>query len=515
MAVTYQIHGEDLLKFGGEINPTNGLAGPFPRYSISKEAVFKDSLFIANKYNITITGTALINTEASMLVEGARQNKIHENIKEIVFAYNKIGTLEIAPYGGGANILSFNDAILLNAEAAEQDDTSQGTQNQNYTFTFEAYRLAVGGSNIDETIETKVDNVIYDLADVSESWDYNLDEEYSQTSFQQDTETSVVYRNFTISHTISATGRVKKTGAQVDSGYIQAKNYVEAWLTKIGNNPFATSIVDHSRGTAKQVEFENLDKTSLNAFNQVNQYTKDILEGTYSVTRTWKVSKEKAITTISFDLNQDPSAEFNTVSLSVNITGLETIESDETVGKNTSNKYQNALAVYNVIYPGLSSLATAFHTARIAEGTLRTTPSSLSSTHDQTSGIISISATFDDAIVPENVLSMTVNITCNNEDGLSKIVAILPVIAKSDGPIIQNMNTTKERTRSISMDWVMNKANRTTKPSNDALSYIENNFKPSGVDNLYLTNKTETWNPRSGQYNISVDYTWTKNTPTN
>lgn len=522
MAVTFTVPNETPFVIGGEINPVNGLAGPFPRYSVSRESVAKDTLYIANKYNITITGTALIDSPASMLVAGERQNKIHEIIKKMLFQVSKQGNLEIAPYGGLTNILKFDDAVLLSVDAVEQDDTSQGVQNQQYTFTFEAYDLTVNAEDVKDTIETDVVGTKYDLADVSESWEYNVNEEYTQTEYSPSNAPSV-YRTYSITHNISATGRPKKTGGtSVYSGYIEAYDFVTERLKQLGNDPLSTSVTDWSRGTPQQVDIRNeIVETDLNAYNLHQTHSKDILEGTYAVSRTWTVAKEKASSTIEFELNEDPSSEFNTVAISVSLSGYETLEGQEKPDQAISRKYVNAKTLLDQSFDksSLHTISQAFYQDRFPTSpkTLRSEPSAFSQTHNQTDGTISISATFDDDDqMPENVLSQSVSINHVNEDGLDQIVAILAVIAKSDGPIIQDMKTTKERRRSITLEWLMKQDARLEVPN--GADYIETYFKPkfsnaSLNDKVYRENMTETWNYKSGQYQISVDYVWTAAQP--
>lgn len=522
MAVTFTVPNETPFVIGGEINPANGLAGPFPRYSVSRESVAKDTLYIANKYNITITGTALIDSAASMLVEGARQNKIHDIIKKMLFQVSKQGNLEIAPYGGLANILQFDDAVLLSVDAEEQDDTSQGVQNQQYTFSFEAYNLTVNGEDVDDSIEADVVGTKYDLADVSESWEYNVNEEYTQKEYSQSSNPSV-YRTYSITHNISATGRPKNVGGTVvKSGYIEAYDFVTERIKQLGNDPLATIVTDWSRGTPQAINIrEQIEDTELNAYNLHQTHSKDILDGTYAVSRTWTVAKEKASSTIEFELNEDPSAEFNTVAISVSLSGYETLEGQEKPDQAISRKYVNAKALLdqNFDKSNLHTISQAFYVDRFptSSKTLRTEPRAYSQTHNQTDGTISISATFDDDDnMPDNVLSQSVSINHVNEDGLDQIVAILAVIAKSDGPIIQDMKTTKERKRSITLEWLMKEEARSEVPNGAA--YIETHFKPkfsnaSLNDKVYRENMTETWNYKSGQYQISVDYVWTAAQP--
>ena len=630
--------------FGGDIDVTTnstdpatlGIPGPQPRYNISREVVQKDTLFLRNKYTITVDGIGLINQTASMLVAGERQNRIHDIIKQLTFQSGKTGKLEITPYGGLPNILVFDDATLLNAEVSEQDETSQGVQNQNYSLTFEAYELTINNDSyqddqlqtIDSDIGGTTENPIkFRIKDFSESWDWNVTEEYDFTGTDMnvdDPDTRTIDRTFLISHTVSATGysrpEVVAEGApkpQNNAAYIEARNFITYWLQNlregtnytpppyvpgdyasadrpadtsspppgdtpserqhaIYNDPFSPatdSVVDHStptpiaiklqgdtidpdnlaRGYFAGIYNEDLTEDPHRAWDQTNTYTQDILEGTYSVTRTWKVSKYPSIVNVEFDVNQDITADANVISVNVSIAGRETFDypdrTDEQliternlVDKVKSDKYRNAKErsrfflgnalttivenFYNVLYPVAGRPDNGGNIKGIKQF-----PTSLSQTHNQTNGTINISATYSDTLVPNpaswgNIMDETVTVTDSNTDGLNEVVAILPVIAKKSGPIIQNMATTPERTRSVSLEWKM-APNTTAYPNNRkqkprGLQYIQEFYKPQTTANwqmpdgqqgttppVYRQNATETWNWRTGVYSASADYVWT------
>jgi hypothetical protein len=506
MAVTYSITGENTIVIGGQsslVSPQVGVVGPFPRYSISREVVRKDSLYIGEKYNITITGTALIEDASSMLVAGQRQDDIHQIIAKILTLNAKKGTLDIAPYGGQSSIVRFTDAIMISADSPEQDDTSQGVQSQDFTFVFEATELA---SNAGSTQPTD-DVSSLPLDDVSENWEVSADDTYTQNDYEG---TDEVFRCFTITHTISASGRTKIAGTILKSGYIQAKEWVDARITTLGNNPLLpTGMKDLSRGTAQVVNLEI--PSDYTAYNQTNAYSQDILGGVYSITRTWKASKYKAGCTIDLSINNDQSSENIAIDLSVSVQGFDTNISTDP----NSKLYDNAVSFWNGVKSNVQTWANTFYVAQGFTGTLKAVATALGEQHNQTAGTISFTATFDDGVVDfTGAISQSVNITYTNEDGGNQIVAIVPAIEKSNGPIIQNMLTTQERSRSITLDLGMDRATRTTKP--DGLAFIETNYKPTlAAGSVYRQGKTESWNPNSGAYNLSVDYVWTASEPTN
>jgi hypothetical protein len=673
MAIIYTVPDTTPFIFGGQLEFVEGLEiglpGPMPRYSISREAVFKDTLYIANKYIITITGTAIINEAASMLVAGERHQKILKLMRMGLFQESKQGLLEISTYGGlTEQTMRFTDAVFTGIDMDEQDDTSQGVQSQSYTVTFEAYHLTIGPeadpadpespeNNIDSTIETTAKNglteeqnggepvvpTVYNLIDTSETWDYQVAEENVQVAYGLDpydaektesldevdqSQFIKVYRTYTITQTISAKGRprtiVEEDGlggeeTRVESGYIEAFKYVNSRLKDLGDDPLdPVKTLDRSRNKPQPLRFrfdlegndfnpdlpeegklpgptpfepEPADQTVWNSYNLVQTHKKDILAGTYEVTRTWTIAPFKAGSTIEFEYNTDPTNEYNTVTVNINITGYECQETYtdtdgntviENADKRYTNKYQQAKKHMREWFPTtrLYDLANTFYKERqwsalnepainpvrdtsrpplaplptdppeldLANWVditpedsifLRPHPSSFSQTHNQTSGTISLSVSFDDNKVPSaewqpGVLSESVSISSTNEDGLDQAVAILAVIAKPDGPVIQNMSTTRERRRSITLNWLMDfrlidPADPTKGTYRDKIPegavYVDAYFKPQLLleggtapdedlmKKVYRDSMTETWNHKTGEYSISVDYVWTETYP--
>ena len=466
---------------GSESFNIGGGSHPAPNFSVTAEPLRKDSLSFGNKYNITVTGTLIIGGDLT-----ARETNRRNLVKSLANTIGEVGTLTIV----GSNSLVFTDCILVSSEAAEQDDFSRGIQNQDYTLTFEAYGMTGAGDNLG-------------LLEASESWEVSVDD-----GTYADIGSGLPQTVFTITQTVSATGMALGNSGDGKSGYIAAKS----WVTKrVSTDPISTPPQDLSRSP---VPIELNLPASYAAYNRISQTTQDILDGVYSVTTTWQTSLYPATSSIEFTFSGDETSDAQTVQVNITINGL----SSAALNGGTIDKYTNAESFYNAnIKPNIASWASSFYTKTVSAGntkSLNSSPISTSRSDNRTDGVITITQSFDDKIAPfPGASSASLNITYNNEDGGNQIVAILPIIAKTNGPIIQNMQTTNERKRSIALDVTMNQANRITKPSSAALSYIQP-YVPTNVVS-YRENKTETWNPISGNYTLNVDFVWTDNQPTN
>lgn len=462
-------NGYITFTYGGNSIAIGSVNDPFPTYSVTSEPIRKDSINLGIKYNVTVTGTLILSSGSALAT----------TVQSVVAATGEIGTLTIG--GNNTGTLTFTDCIMVSSEAAQQDDTSRGTQNQDYTLSFEAYNLAGAA------------NSATNLTDFSESWETTLDDgTYSDGGGVTSPQTM-----FTITQTLSATGRAGGLSGpyQGKSGYIAAKDWVE---DRVALNPILTPPLDlNETPIALQLPAQ------YTAYNRTKQVTQDIAEGTYSVTVTWQASKSAATSTIEFTLDNDQTAEAQTVRVSVTINGLSSFD----LNGGTINKYDNAKLFYASIEGQINGWAASFYQLNGNSKPLNLV--SASRTDNRTDGVITIERTFDDKDLTAfpGASSVSLNITYTNEDGGNNIVAILPVIAKTNGPIIQNMQTTGERKRSIALDVTMNQANRISKPTSQAFTYIAQ-YEPN-VSPLYRENMTETWNPVNGAYTLNLDYVWT------
>ena len=492
------------LKIGGSTD-TN-IAGPFPRYSISTETLRSDAVNLGQRFNVTISGTAVIDSAASMLVKGERQSKIHELVGYIASNQGHAGTLVINPYGG-TNPITFNDCVLVSMDAPEQDETSQGVQSQDYSFSFEAYRITLG-AGADSTDTLYGTGLEQKIQDYSETWgcSYVEGQVSAEASFGNNTPSQPVY---TITQNISATGKVDETGK---ASYLNAKAFVDSRLAAIGDDPLAT-FADEAR-TPQNIDIE-FAPVLYSAYNHVYNYNKDIQGGTYSVDRTWLASKQPATMTIEFSNNLDQTADSNTVTVNINVTGLDSSKAGTAGSSSDINKYTNALTfVNNNITDAKIALWSA--EAYLGTGSLNiATPVSSTRSDNKSDGTISISKTFNDKQISTDfpcAIDQNVTINDTNKDGGNNIVAILAVIAKSDGPVIQNMQTTNEKTRSVSLDLQIKKEDGcrdqepTTADGRTPIQWITDNYKPA--NNAYRTNASSNWSASTGAYSASVDFVW-------
>ena len=526
--ITFIADGNTLLIGGQEaLGGVNGLVGPFPRYSISREDVTTGTgVYLHSKFSINVTGTATMKSADSqdITVAGQRQSRIqgealiamHMNRQSWPTIGN--GLLTIASYGGAANNIAFENARITSLELPEQNEESAGVQNLEYAFTFEATSESSGPSNSSgDPGATAAPDFL--LSSVEETWEVTLNED--QGAFANNAiGASSPTRSYAMTHSVSATGSRKMNGANLDndgSAWRQASQYVKTRLvsgdplaittgrSNIVNDiernvggQFAPRVMDKSGSTDLGLD---LDDGTFKAYNHIRTWSNNQGEGSCAITETWLISElNQAVThevDISLDVSQDAPA--NSITVNGTIQGLNT----SAVSASTGDKYTNAQASLSAVIGNAYAVANGAYGAASLGGILRTVEINKSLGHNKVTGTITWSVTYDDLVVTiPGAITEDINITYDNTDAGNQLVAIIGVIDNAGGPVIQNMNTTNEQKTSVSVDATMDKSHRTSPPTS-AAEGIALGYIPVGG---FRESRSETWNPKSGQYNLSISW---------
>jgi len=548
---------KDSSAFSGK----TGVAGPFPKYSISREDLSAgDGTYLRSRYSITVTGTATIKstTAQDATEQGERQNAIQgeaiivSNLNLQEAAQHGNGKLTISSYGGKANKIIFSDARLLSVEMPEQNEESLGVQNLEYSLSFEAY-LNKSTANA-QTGSAAADTAVLNVSSAEESWELTANE--GTFSFKDNAFTGTApaptippkgaliyapYKTFTLTHTLNAVGiktfddAIPEVGdspavpTKVTTAWKSAQNWVKSRMCKnVASN--ITTGINNAVNTARADTIFNplkmgddlslMDLSDFKGYNLVRTFSSDIAGGSYGVTETWLISEKTQAATHEIDVSVENSQEAPAASVTVNgtIQGLESVPTT-TLGITTKeSKYANAQAALTTVLNGAYGLANSVYISTGVGGSLRTIIINQTLGHNPVTGTITWSVTFDDLVVEfPNAVREDINVTYDNEFGTNKVVAILAILDKADGPIIQDIGTTTEKKVSLSIDLTMDKATRGVKPSrgDDAkiLEDLADAYKPTSEDwnsigSVYQESRSETWNPKTGSFNLSIGWVY-------
>lgn len=548
MAVTFKSYDTGLnFLIGGQSSLTGadtGHAGTMPSYDISREDMFLgNGTRVGAKYQITVVGVATSGTQDVTDTKGAAQAAIMNLAREDLVTLNTLnakqfgnGKLEIAPYGGYEDIISFNDARLVSVDLAEQDEETSGTQYQNYSFTFEAYQNTSSG--------TSSDIADWLLKEVSETWELSEGDELTYNDMKIGFE-SEKYKTYTLSHTLSAVGiRKYDSSGQInqDNGHAwkQAANWVRDRLVASEN---LGSILEDLMGNSEELE-TSFNPKLMNAAgdtkiidlitdgytvkNKNRTIDSNISEGSYSVTDSYTLVKGSVKATATIETSIQSTVESDQpmqVTVNGSVTGL---SSNDVNIITAGDKYSNALEEYNKLFTTnaggqastigqtkvyyVGNLAYQdFDTVGYKTGTLLTkTPVSFNESHDKIAGSITWSLTFTDAEEKLNgaYSSKVTSSYSNHERGSVKPNAI-SVIA--NGPYVYIPGTTDEQTATFNVELKMMKNARTTMPNGESV------IDPAPLTRLAdkwemhspkITSRTENWNPITGVYTLQLVYTY-------
>jgi len=506
---------------------TGGVVGPMPRYSINRENLSTgDGTYMGTKFTINVTGTAVIQSSDNaqdITEKGQRQSRVmgeaitSMQVLRESFPNQGTGKLEISAYGGMPNVIVFDDAKLISVDLPEQNEESSGVQTLEYSFSFEAYEESSNNTNTGST--GRAVRPRYMLSSVEENWELSEADGLFYDSDAPTNANDTLRKTYTLTHTVSATGLKKYSSPGVLAEDGEAFRQAVLWVkTRLVDDPTVEITKDlMGDDTFFQSKFlpiemnkpEATDELGFNlkagppaykGYNHTRSVSSDQNVGSYSVTDTWVISQESFESTHSLEFNFEggDTGEGSVVTANAKFQGLSTTDSDNT----KVDKYAGALKAFNIVKPLIPDLAKKVYQDSGGVFPLRTDVKlSESVGHNKVAGSVSYSVSFNDYEAPKiaNAVSENVTVSYNNDRGEQKLIAILQVIGRAGGPIVQDIQTTQIRSRTISVDAVMKRG--FGKPNGEAAISA---YRPAGK--AYLTSSTESWNPQTRAYNKSE--TW-------
>lgn len=499
MAVIYTPSGQSPITIGG----TTG-TGPFPKYGIDRSmSSAADGALINNVYTITITGQVLSSSSVDITVSGARQSDLHakmiQKLQLGITNKNNYGRLEIVPYGGQPYAFDFIDARLIKIDIPQSSEDNNLNILFDYTFTFEA---TIDASN------RSPDNEFF-VSAVSETWDVSLEADVNFADLSNITG-ATPNKIYKFNHNVSATGiRSSNSDGTFDkSAWSNAKDWVVSRLVDspassivtdfLGGNEFTTFIPRFFSDTTDVIA---LDGSNYNFYNHVRTPQTSFIDGQYSISESWSASLSPY--TVELEVGLEESENGNVV---VNANGSIQGHDTNEFGNQKYSKMAGPETYLDFLESNIHNICNHYYQIEYPTGTLRTVYLSKSIGRNLSGGLITFSYSFDDTdqLIP-NAISSGITIRDDNELRNVQITAIIPIIARLTGPEIQNMNTTKERRRSVQFDCVMKKGYRQTKPPEAKALVLS--YTPV-AEAAYLDSYVEEQSPTTGAYNISAEWVY-------
>ena len=423
--------------------------------------------------------------------------KKQELLRSAFAAGNRI-LIEITGYNESKGIKAYCDV-----ENIDFDDQSRWTNRCGYTITLKVVRFTESSASAFSANSTE-DNFTWYVNSADESWSIQENDQFHTSFAAGSGSISDIKRLYTLTHNASAVGqRAYESGGFADgySAWQQASGYVH-------------NIIGIGTTNAPSGYLDPLNTMGYLPYNHRFTENIDNNAGSYSVSEEWTLFESGAIPAIedvTFSLDSDLGA-IERVSINGTIQGL--AESGSTF-ENT-DKYSNALAYYNTncsdsILHGRADALSGF-----AVGCLNSVSASKAIGHNPNAGTITYALSFDTRLATTITNALTEDIQVSDIYP-GQLISVTPVIGRSQ-PIIQYVNSRSEFKKTLQITAQMarstcpgNRDTAFTQPLTADIETIYNDYVPTSVavaGKVFYGPPNESWNPTTGQYSYSVEWTY-------
>lgn len=348
-----------------------------------------------------------------------------------------------------------------------------------YSITFDADIIYLNGGVLGEDANT------YFIKSAGETWQIETNEDQVE---------DIGLRTYRLTHEVQAQGKriFNGDGSVSMPAWNRAKEYV---IARLG---FDQLIISGS-------SIKDLPDY-YNAYNHVRSESIDENAGNYSVTETWLLSSGTATEDFSISCNSSLDSSLTSVTIDGTIVGLESRDSNMRM---VSSKYSGALlkfeSVSGIIYSRARNYSGKNLNYRPLQSTISKSPNA---------GSLTYSYQYDDR--PANLLSNSLSEIFTVQDSFDNdIIAIIPVPGRSRGPVLQDIETKTERTRSISVEIVMpipsgGLSERYNANPYNTINTLVNDLKPTGYQ-VFQTENSPSWDLNTGRFSLNRQWTYEEN----
>ena len=378
------------------------------------------------------------------------------------------------------------------------------------------------------------------VSSVNESWSIEANEGGEGTL----ADGTPIPRTYRISHTMSATG--KPHYYPVDGGTKVAKK--EAWES--ARDYVQKKLLPPDSGVTSYPNiFGQLGSGSINLIAEYGGYnhvrTEEVgqTDGTYNLTENWVLSTGTAHESYSMSVSSATDTPFVSISIDGNIKGLSSMKASGLMyggigGRPQSNPllsgvpgsgaYSNAITHYHKISNngsfGIGSDIYKRANRQVAVQ-LNSQPKSVSLGLNEFNGEITYNLAFDNR--PTNIISgvLSENISINDTYP-GDVMAVIPVIGRETGPVLQYIGGRTEYKRDLNLELVMDYTDVPYGPKRNSLLLLKPSIveptrtqlrelikelspeKEPGVRKWFISPPTESWVPKEGRYSFNISWVY-------
>lgn len=456
-----------------------------------------------------------------------------------IFAKQKALRALFAKDGQKLEITDFNDdepTIICYPRRVGEINFEEGVYVDicRYTITLEADTLLNKDLNVDidgtfiptrSGIQPYTNQSEYFLQNLNGSFISDYSEEWSLEADDATGETIENPRTYKISHSVSAVGKKHYLpDGTAEPAWVQAKKFVLQKLNDSINN-YPNVMGKIGSGTVNLVQ-------SYGGFNQIRTEQINEPAGSYSVTENWFLASGNSYENYNMSIAAGIDTAFVGVTIDGNIKGLTSVSPSGfgnilPSGRAIDNALSRYYRISNSGQFGLSSQVYKRANNMVAVE-LNSQPKSVSLAVNEFTGEITYNLQFDNR--PTNIISgvLTESIQLNDTYP-GDVFATIPVIGRKTGPILQYIGSRTEYKRDLQINLLVDytklpymalaasgrhllmKKPSIVSPIADQLSTLINSLSPAnepGIRKYFITAPQESWNPKEGQYNFNISWTY-------
>jgi len=372
------------------------------------------------------------------------------------------------------------------------------------------------------------------IEDFTESWSIEVDDQNAITNTINENNGIVSLKSYRLTRNISATGKVTyfpsgNTTVRHEA-WEQAKNFIKKKVA-ISSNGFDEYPKYGTDGVFGK-DFLNLSGV-FNGYNHSRTENLDQSNGQYSITDTWLISSGTAYENYNMNISSSLDGPFVQISIQGTIKGLSTLPVDSVLYGGTATggttAYANAVNKYRQVSNSGNFGLTCPLYKRVSNAIYPVIPNaqprSLSLGLNEFTGEITYNIEYNNR--PMNFLSGVLSENISVSDTYpGDVFAIIPVIGRQTGPVLQYIGGRTEYQRSVGIEFTVGYSDlpygrdRTnfvlSKPSlnepirsqiNSLITAVSPANEP-GVRKYFLSPPSESWNPKEGRYSLNLQWTY-------
>jgi len=406
------------------------------------------------------------------------------------------------------------------------------------------------------------------IDDYSETWSLDVEEGRGTTktssAYVDPTGDITSIRTYRLTRNVTATGRTmyydESSTIKRKEAWQQAKNYV--YLSVLRDTTPNTSS-DNSTGYEQFPEYSlgpyfgsgylNIAKDLWGGYNHLRTESFDVTAGTFTLTDVWLLSSGTAYENYNLSLSKGSDNGLYKISIEGNIKGLSsahaghaqyggTVQSSQPAlnpqfGVTPLNtQYQNALYKWHQI-SNTGTYGPLCHLFKRAQSvthvSLNHVPLSISLGSNEFNGEITYNIEYDSR--PMNLISGALSENISYSDTYpGDVFAVIPVIGRQTGPVLQYIGGRTEYQRSLNIDLVMDRyyssgngnltqriremsvlskpsLNEPFKSQINAIIHAYSPIQETGIRKYFASPATESWDASSGRYSLQINWTYELN----